>query len=256
MDNKKDETQIIEELKELNSLPLNELDEEIGKMQMTYSEWCQLMNRTDYWQTSLDPSEKEKNDKVLLTNGSSISYEEFKRLSKEYGKRIIQPMNDPLKEEKQELVQLLKDKLEPIQQMDEHLMGLAYVIEEYIGEELLDEESNERKRREIAAIQRCMKFNEERCGQKNILSENITNLSISLQKELSELNTSECIDEDTYKRFRQLYKGYKQMSKEEKSITSTQIGKATINAPIQDKVNARSVEPNTKEKGEVEKDDN
>jgi len=41
-----------------------------------------------------------------------------------------------------------------------------------------------------------------------------------------------------------------------RTITPKQIGKATINAPTQAKRNASSIEQNTQEKGEVEKDDN
>ena len=41
-----------------------------------------------------------------------------------------------------------------------------------------------------------------------------------------------------------------------RTITPKQIGKATINAPTQAKRRASSIEQKTKEKGEVEKDDN
>jgi len=41
-----------------------------------------------------------------------------------------------------------------------------------------------------------------------------------------------------------------------KTITTKQIGKATINTPTQAKKGASSIEQNTQEKGEVEKDDN
>lgn len=41
-----------------------------------------------------------------------------------------------------------------------------------------------------------------------------------------------------------------------RTITPKQIGRATINAPKQAKRSASSIEQNTQEKGEVEKDDN
>jgi len=40
---------LLELLKKLNSLDINELDEEIAKMQITYEQWSKLMGDKGYW---------------------------------------------------------------------------------------------------------------------------------------------------------------------------------------------------------------
>lgn len=79
---------LLELLKKLNSLDINELDEEIAKMQITYEQWSKLMGDKGYWSAGFSDILLE--DKEALEGKRNISFEDFKRLAKEYGEKRVE----------------------------------------------------------------------------------------------------------------------------------------------------------------------
>ena len=104
---------LLELLKKLNSLDINELDEEIAKMQITYEQWSKLMGDKGYWSAGFSDILLE--DKEALEGKRNISFEDFKRLAKEYGEKRVETRttSDSSDKELKSQSQLLQEKLDP-----------------------------------------------------------------------------------------------------------------------------------------------
>lgn len=158
---------ILELLEKLNSLDINELDEEIAKMQITYEQWSKLMGDKGYWSAGFSDILLE--DKEALEGKRNISFEDFKRLAKEYGEKRVETRtaNDSSDRELKSQSQLLQEKLDPENKIDYYKANIEY-FESCLEDDTLDKEEYEEYLGKIKecqeSIKRCEEFQNARGG--------------------------------------------------------------------------------------------
>mgnify|MGYP003311255974 CR=1 FL=1 len=72
-----DEKMILDELKEINNLPINEVKKKIDTMTMKFSEWESFTNETPSYYSSYREKKEIQN---MLNDKTYITYEEFNKL--------------------------------------------------------------------------------------------------------------------------------------------------------------------------------
>ena len=165
-------------LEKLNSLNINELDEEIAKMQITYEQWSKLMGDKGYWSAGFSDILLE--DKEALEGKRNISFEDFKRLAKEYGEKRVETRttSDSSDKELKSQSQLLQEKLDPENKIDYYKANIEY-LESCLEDDTLDKEEYEEYLGKIKecqeSIKRCEGFQNARGG----IDSSIKNIAFS-----------------------------------------------------------------------------
>lgn len=158
---------LLELLEKLNSLDINKLDEEIAKMQITYEQWSKLMGDRGYWSAGFSDILLE--DKEALEGKRNISFDDFKRLAKEYGEKRVEARttSDSSDMELKSQTQLLQEKLDPENKIDYYKANIEY-FESCLEDDTLDKEEYEEYLGKIKecqeSIKRCEEFQNARGG--------------------------------------------------------------------------------------------
>ena len=161
-----EDKEILELLEKLNSLDISDLDEEIAKMQMSYEQWSKLMGDKGYWSKSFSETLLEEDNEALLGK-RDIGFEDFKRLSKEYGRKMVEPKKsrETIEGQIEEQTDLLQDKLFTEKKLNEHIGSISF-FESCLEEEGLEQEYIDELKEKLAysqlRMERCKEFQKAR----------------------------------------------------------------------------------------------
>lgn len=194
--------QIIEELKRLNNLPIEQIESELSKLRMYHEDWQDFTNTTVNMTYVAVPNPR---DSEMLQNKEYMSYEDYIRLSEyrqirvpgraDYMKRQFEQGEKISKEEVEQAQQIkelweeLELKKSPIKEISEYtdcIENTVYDMEYFIGEKSETEMEEWLKNNidilneQMAIIQKCFGYVKEKYGDSEKVNEVQNNLIKSL----------------------------------------------------------------------------